>query len=223
LWEFRDSRRRHREDVEADLAGVDAVYLPYYSDKGPELFSIDPNTFLAFVDKPSVRDAFTKEYIFGPSYQLDSIEVDGVNEPLRQYNPTNVVIRSGSPMGSCPYIFTYSGTEHTWTSEGTILFGFNRREREATDNLRMRRFDGRILIREIDAEVSFIDSLHVIEECADGSKHFLYPENRSLRNDDKDYVILKRGEELSVVFGLPQVGLCQGQYTLVARGFYLPE
>jgi len=224
LWEFGNSRRRHREDVEADLTGIDAVYLPSYSDRGPpELFSIDRSTFLAFVDKPSVRDAFTKEYIFGPSYQLDSIEVDGANEPLRQYNPRNLVIRSGSEAGSCPYIFTYSGSEHTWTSEGTILFGFNRRQREATDTLRMRRFDGRILIREIDAEVSYIDSLHVIEECADGRKRLLYPENRSLQKDDKDYLILKRGEELSVAFSLPQAGLCQGQHTLVARGFYLPQ
>jgi len=223
LWEFGNSRTRHREDVEADLTGVDAVYLPEYSVRGPQLFSIDRSTFLAFVDKPSVRDAFTKEYIFGPSYQLDSIEVDGANMSLRQYNPKNVVIRSGSESGSCPYIFTYSGTDHKWTSEGTILFGFNRRAREATDSLSLRRFDGRIVIREMEAETSFIESLHVIEECADGSKHVLYPENRSLRNDDKDYVILKKGEELSVTFTSPQASLCQGRHTLIARGFYLPE
>jgi hypothetical protein len=211
---FRRSRQRPRGDVEADLLGIDAVYLPAYSASGPELFAIDHSTFLAYVDKPSLRAAFTKDYIFGPSYQLASIEVDGANVPFRQYDPTNLVIQSGSPMGSCPYIFTYSGTDHTWASEGTILFGFNRREREATDNLRMHRFDGRILIREVDAEVSFIDSVHVIEECADGSTHLLYPENRSLRKDDKDYLMLKRGEERSVAFGLPQAGLCQGSIPL---------
>jgi hypothetical protein len=84
-------------------------------------------------------------------------------------------------------------------------------------------FDGRVLIREMDREVSFIDSVSVLEECSDGATHFLFPLNKSLQHNDDDYLVHKQGDEFFVELGLPKTRLCYGRYSLLTKGFYLPQ
>jgi hypothetical protein len=87
----------------------------------------------------------------------------------------------------------------------------------------LHRFDGRILIREVEPEVSYIDSVFVLADCADGRKELFRPQNELLRRDDRRYVLLTNGEELMVTFDVPASGLCDGTYSLSTRGFYVPE
>jgi hypothetical protein len=209
--------RRASGEVASELHDVNEIYMPIPHD----LISVSRSAFLDLIDKP--RPAITASYVFGPSSEIESIEVDGATMPFRHYDPKNVVIQSGSAQGSCPYVFTYSSVDREWISEGHVLYGVNAREKESTDTIRLHRFDGRISIRESEPEISYIDSVSVLAQCADGSKQLLFPRNEILRRNDRNYVILKRGDELNVTFDVPATGLCSGTYTLSTRGFYLPK
>jgi hypothetical protein len=208
--------RRTRAEVETELQDISEVFLPYSSF---DILSISKSAFLDLADK--ARPAITQSYVFGPSYEIDSIEVDGAGMPFRRFDPKNVVIRSGTPEGSCPYVFTYSSSEREWISEGHILYGVNRREKESTSAIRLHRFDGQIVIRELEPEISYIDSVSVLAQCVDGSKQLLHPEDEVLRRGDGRYAILKQGNELKVTFDAPRSGLCNGPYTLITKGFYV--
>lgn len=106
-------------------------------------------------------------------------------------------------------------------SEGVILYGNDAKAREAMDDILLRRFDGRVLIKEQDPEDSFIDLVQIRATSPDGSEKLLYPKNEKLRFADGHYLKLKKGEEVTVEFEWPP-GFVARKYVLVASGYYLP-
>ncbi|MCW5214152.1 hypothetical protein VU13_02340 [Desulfobulbus sp. US5] len=177
---------------------------------------------LKLSDQHSLKiEKYTDEYIYGPSVFLNKVQVDNIMYNIRQYSSKYVVIYSGYPIGSCPYIFTYSQNTHTWVSEGHILYGRNKKEKEGIDKIELKRFDGRLKIIENDPELSFIDYLHIVIERGD-EEIILLPTNNKLKSDDNNYLILKENDEIIVSYNRRNI-LDSDKIFLRAKGFYLPD
>ena len=208
-----------RAKVTSKLATLATVPIPF-GEEG-QTFDIKTDLLLAMLKKPKQSPMLDKEYIFGPSASIESVTVNNVSYPFRQNDVTRLAIRrGGAEIGSCPFIFTYSAQSRSWESEGHILYRVNSPLLEATDEKELKRFDGRVIVKEQDPETSFIDFMYVKATALDGSETLLYPQNQTLRSQDRVYLKLRKGEQLEVKFDFPLNFLAT--YTLVARGYYVP-
>ncbi len=120
----------------------------------------------------------------------------------------------------CPFVYTFNLQTQRWEFETTILYRIV--DVEATQTRPLSRFDGRLLIRELEPEISYINRLVVMAEMEDGSIQILNPQLVPLREDDEETVILHQGDELLVTMSdtLPDGSV--RTWWVVATGYYTP-
>lgn len=163
------------------------------------------------------------EYVFGPAVQIDSLEVESRRYTFRTFDPKRFVIYSETwGVGSCPYVFTFSPSSQTWINEGHILYGADHPSKERSDSLQLSSYDGRVVVRELDPENSFIDSLAIRVVRFDGSEIVLPALNESLAERDQRYLTLKQGERRLVEFKPYKLQGDETLYILDAVGYYEP-
>ena len=183
---------------------------------------IKPESIERMLARPKIDFGTMTEYLYGPSVRIENVEINSYGYLIRRYDPKKLLITgAGQEVGSCPYVYTYSADANSWFSEGVILYGRDSKSKESTDELLLKRFNGRILIRERDPEDSFIDEVEIRAIGSDGSESVLRPKIGKLLQADGDYVKLSQGEELLIDFELPP-NLKAERYVLVASGYYIP-
>jgi tetratricopeptide (TPR) repeat protein len=122
----------------------------------------------------------------------------------------------------CPYVFSYDAGRGQWLFDTTIIYGLNRRELESLQPRPLSRFDGRLLVREVEPEISHLDQISVVVVDRLGESHVLRPQIKALRAADNQYLILHRGDEVLLTFeGFEQVKEPL-HFRIDARGYYLP-
>ena len=161
------------------------------------------------------------DYVVGPSLALASLEVNDVTYPLRTPEDGKYVMLEGTdlPSTSCPFLYTFDSGAGTWVKEGHVLYGLSSWQREASDVKRLRRFDGRLLLREEEQEVSFIDLVLVRAISPQGRESTLLARDERLRSADRRYIHLRQGEEVEVLFESSQISP-EFTYIAVVRGYY---
>ena len=162
-----------------------------------------------------------REYLLGPSIQIQTLEVDKVEFPFRQFDSSRIVIFNEDDSGSCPYVYTYSDNTKDWYNEGVILRGKVGQQRESLELKELRGFDGRVLLKEKDPEDTFIDSVFVKAIYSDGREFVAYPTNTTLRSVDGKRIRLRQGEELLLSFQIPDAQNVR-RFILAAVGYYVP-
>jgi len=190
-------------------------------ESGGEPIKLNATEIVAMLNRPSVNQQLAKEFIFGPSVKIESVKVNGVNYPFREFDSNALAITGESAVGSCPSIYAFDAELDRWVKEGTILDGRVGKLKESMDAKKLKRFDGRLVIKEEDPEVSFIDFLVVRVIALDGREFFLLPDNPKLQFRDGNYLRLRRGDQLMVRFETPPVSL-SAVYNAVATGYYVP-
>lgn len=208
-----------RGKTATELAKLGVIKFPY-GETG-ETYSVTTSELLSVLNRPTSNPLLDKSYIFGPSISIESVEVDNVEYPFRQFDASRFVINAGGDYGSCPFVYTYSSESGAWLNEGHILYGVNSKLKESEDAIRLSRFDGRVLIKENEPEISFIDSVYVRAVALDGSEKRLYPRSNALRFEDGNYLKLRQWEQFEVEFDLPRE-LVKQEYFVVAKGYYVP-
>lgn len=231
LMGFRDTEDLGEAYATAVDLKEDSSLLNQYKGSGPVYFpgatkgarfSIDSATLDGILARQQAKFPLNEDYVYGPSLRIESIEIDSVRYPFREYDASRIVITEGLAMGSCPYIYTYASDSQTWEKEGVILYALNEKRKERLDELQLHRFTGQLLIKEEDDEESFIDSVYVKAISSDGTETILHPTNNVLASTDKRYVRLKKGDQLLVDFDLSR-GVIATRYVLGAVGYYLPD
>jgi len=210
------------------LSKVDSVDLPVVTTEGEEWegrpdqqVTVSTSVLMNMIRSHGENPNLKKEFVFGSSQKIESVEVDGVTYPFRPLD-TSVLVMSGGFMGaSCPYIFTFSTEDNLWINEGTILTDLNGKWKESTDEKELTRFDGSILIRERDPETSYIDKLYIRAINHDGTETILAPKNNKLGRVDQNYLVLRQGEQERIDFVFPPE-LGGRKFILGARGYYIP-
>ena len=81
-------------------------------------------------------------------------------------------------------------------------------------------FDGQIMIREIEPEISYIDSIFIMVEDKHGRYTVLQPQLKVLVNNDNEYLILKMGEEIVLNFNGFEKIKDPLNFWIIAKGFY---
>lgn len=127
------------------------------------------------------------------------------------------------PKMQCPFVFSFNSVSQSWDFETTILYQIVSKDNERTQTRELTMFDGRLLIREVEPEVSRIDATWVIVEDIYGNYHELYPSNALLNEADGDYLILHQGDAILLEF--PEFKTIENpkRFFVVARGYYEPN
>lgn len=185
------------------------------------VFDLPSSYLVEMLNSPRMNPYIDKEYIYGPSMKIESVEIDNVTYQFREFDPQKVVVRSSEETGSCPYVFTYNQKEKSWVNEGHILYGYVTKDKEAYYEKALANFDGRIILKEIDPEISYLDSVFIKVKYADGTQKYLYPTNGRLKADDGSYVTMNKGDQIEVRFN-GNWSRQDATYVLVAKGYYIP-
>jgi hypothetical protein len=124
---------------------------------------------------------------------------------------------------ACPYVFTFDETDGRWVMDTTVLYELDGKEKETTQRRSLQRFDGRVLIREVEPEISHIDQLLIEVVDRDGTLRVLAPDHPSLNDVDGNYLVLERGDEILVTFPDYKADVPILEVRAVATGFYEPD
>src|SRR6185503_2594799 len=116
----------------------------------------------------------------------------------------------------------YSSMGRSWLKEGHLLYGLNSKHKEGVSEISLGQFDGRIQIREVEREISFLDFLYVKGVGLDGSVKVLYPKNHLLASEDCKYLKMTQAPKLEVRFDF-RPALKGFRLYLVAKGYYIPD
>jgi len=120
----------------------------------------------------------------------------------------------------CPYVYTVDPITGEWEFDTTILY--NIVDHEAAQIRPLTQFNGKLLIREEEPEISYINRLYLLAEMADGSFKILEPDVESLKYVDTEYIVLHQGEEILVSLeDYPVTGEVI-QWWVMAVGYYSP-
>ena len=121
----------------------------------------------------------------------------------------------------CPYVYTEDPITGEWEFDTTILYKIV--DREAAQIRPLTQFNGRLLIREEEPEISYLNRLYLLAEMADGSFKILEPDVESLRYVDTEYIVLRQGEEILLSLeDFPVTGEVS-QWWVMAVGYYSPD
>ena len=151
----------------------------------------------------------TDTYLYGPSIRLTGITANGLDMPLRQFDPTRVTLEAGIESGSCPFL--YVATEDDLKNYGRILVNAVGRGRTATEEISLDPLARSVVIVEREPEVTQI-------------KMIALRETHSVTGHTTETVLhgealLSFGESLSLE--LPELR-ADVDRTLLVTGFYVP-
>ena len=159
---------------------------------------------------------------YGPVATVSAVEVDGRLQPVREFDPARLVIKGDIKIGSCPFVYTRSESSQEWVREGTILFGVHSPRLERWDEIALSDFDGSVLIREEELEVSHLDAAELRLTCPGQNPRTFIPNDAgAVTEKDGEYLSLGPGNELLLQFDLEEVPRpCKA--VLAVFGYYEP-
>lgn len=202
----------------------------YPLDLGGDRVDVRRSVLLEMLRQPG--GAIVAEYVFGPSLSLNGLDIDGVRYPWpvpeagQQTEPARYVMLQGDalrlPKTSCPFLYTRASNGGPWRKVGHILSNRMGKSSEGTDTRRIQAFAGRILLREEETEVTFIDAVFVRSITGGRVTAIAYAKSPLLNRVDGRYVRLGPGEEIEVVFDEPVIGAEDASYEVGVVGYYVP-
>jgi hypothetical protein len=161
------------------------------------------------------------ELIAGPSVKVESVVSDGVARTIRRFNPQEVVIRGPSGEGSCPFVLTRAEKNQALRSEGVILKSNRGKANEGTDTRRLAHFDGRVVLQELEPEVTTLDRAFIRAILPDGSTREIAARDSRLREVDGAVVTVSPHRPLAIDFetvpSIPGV-----RFELIVHGYFTP-
>ena len=159
--------------------------------------------------KPRIGSFVRDRLPFGPKVTTLTVSGNTVSRwadegPLtvnvREPDWTEQIVSGLVEWGSCPYVYTRTTAQGEWTREGRVLTNFVGSESAGTDVMRLARFNGEILIAELEDEESFIDHVAVTIIMSDGKEFELTASDDRLKGRDGKMLALRKGEHFVVSF-----------------------
>jgi len=212
----------NRPDIYDAIRTRGQLYFAASDASGPSGgITLPANVLVEMLGRSNQIVNLDRDYVLGPSVEIETLEADKVEFPFRQFDSSRIVIFDEDATGSCPYVYTNSGYSSTWHNEGVILRGNVGPRKEALEEKELDSFDGRILVKEKDPEDTFIDSVFVRAVYADGRQFVAYPRNPILHSTDGRRIRLRQGEEVLLSFEIPDSEKVR-KFIFGAVGYYVP-
>lgn len=191
----------------------------------PRIFSAQNNDTAAvawydLVEKCSAPDTMTWEVETNPCLPGDQ-RIDALYELFRGALLERIGLRRGVLLGAaCPFVYTWDGT--AWALDTVILYNLVGAEAEAVQPRALQRFDGRLWIREIEPETSYIDRIVVQITDSSGGIHILTSGVPELQDSDDRYLVLNQGDDVLLEFaGYDEIADIR-DVQVIAEGYYVP-
>lgn len=149
--------------------------------------------------------------------------IEAVFDIFQGWLPYRLYYQKEPPLGmaACPYVFTYDQNRSSWQPDTTILYDLVGPARETLQSRSLTRFDGRLLIREVEPETSYIDLIFVVVTDGAGQEIKLSPQHPMLQMADQQYFVLNYGEEILLTFDRYREIEAPKEFRVVAQGYYI--
>ena len=121
------------------------------------------------------RPEFIERFDYGPAWLPTFVTIEGRRQPIRRADWSNIALGFGFEKGSCPFIFTRRNDHSPWINNGHVLLGATDRSRIKTDIKQLLYFDGSVMVRELEDEISYITSITLIVDMPDGGERRFSP------------------------------------------------
>jgi hypothetical protein len=172
------------------------------------------------LSKPRLRELARDRLYFGPAIKPLSVLFHGVGqdktsdveEPIRSPDFKENIGLVTYAVGTCPKVYTYDPSVGALVFDTKIIVNNRSRASEAWEVAPLHRFNGRILLSEEDEEVAYLDVMQAIVIYEDGHREVLRPRDVRLQENDRRYVVLRRGQTMEIVFDPPSVGSVRGVF-----------
>lgn len=222
------------ESEEVKNADKEKLFKDYINSKNPEdlitfsykdyssAFQVPVKTVLSWINNGSFPFS-NNEYLYGPSIKIDKITINNWPYKIREQSPKFLIIARGSlTSGSCPYVYSYSPEKNSWVQIGRVLVGVNSLKKKKIDFIELKQFSGKLMIKENEAETSYIDSAYVKIIYKNGNHKILKPYSNKLKNNDNKYVTLNKNENVILKFNDKYDKNNIFKVILVVSGYYAP-
>jgi hypothetical protein len=171
------------------------------------------------IDRNELKALLEREYIVGPSMQLTAVSIGGIKYPANSLQEDAVFIRSGEEGGSCPFLFIFSPATQQWRKWRHVLYKASTPGRSRREVLRVPIVGDAIMLKELEAETTFIRNIALIVETANGQRLEFLPDQQHAQSQ-KYALVLKQGESAIVKF---DGNIPQGKTSLSIEGYYTRE
>lgn len=222
------------ESEDVKNADKEKLFKDYVNSKKPQdlitfsyrdnssAFQMPAKTVLSWINNGSFPFSNNK-YLYGPSIKIDKITINNWPYKIRELKPKFLVIAKGSlNSGSCPYVYSYSSKKNSWMQIGRVLVGVNSLKKKKFDIIELKQFSGKLMIKENEAETSYIDSAYVKIIYKNGNYKILKPDSNKLKNNDNNYVKLNKNENVILNFNDKYDKNDISKVKLVVSGYYAP-
>jgi hypothetical protein len=170
-------------------------------------------------EKKDLRNSFTSAYSVGSRISIRSLsqllQGGGVKDhPVRRFDPTNLIIRGGAQVGSCPILYVHSS--RGWSRHGPVLVNAVGRNQEATEYVSLPPDTVGIRLVEEEPERSYISCLKltVLVNGFERASNTIGPCNGSEKRR------LEKGDSLGL--SAPDIQVRPEGYRLAITGYYVP-
>lgn len=199
------------------------IDIPYFTNDGKVGGQFHPKTLIALIENADIdNESIVSEYVYDCSVFIDKISINGSWMNVREYDSKYLVIQNGYQRGSCPYIYTYHKEKKKWVLKDHVLINRDESGKEGEDEMIMSPMDNRIMIKEEDDEVSYINHVYLKIINDNGSIKKIYPKDRRINQDDNEYLVLRQGEAHELSFNENRL-LKSDNIRLVIKGYYVPN
>ncbi len=148
---------------------------------------------------------------------VDELFANNRRETARHLEAGSIFISHGFGVGSCPFLYDSLGN-----CLGTVLTGRDTYEKRGFFRNRLPHASAEYTIRELEHEVSYIKWVRLACISPEGEQFHFYPVNHSLGMDNADYVILRKGDSITIEFDVDLEFVRGMKSELHTFGYYVP-
>lgn len=194
-----------------------------FLDQSTLLQMIRPRTERRFLDPSSTpRLPLATPYVIGASAESLAVRINDVDFDLREDSGMVLALAGGMEVGSCPFVYATRPGGDTMLNRGTIITDQIGASAEGPSRRYLGRAVGRIEIREREYEISHLNRVRLVVIGGDGEERSYAPEANEVRDDDRAYARLERGDVLPLGFPGYQPRSDDRAVYLEATGYYTP-
>ena len=119
----------------------------------------------------------------------------------------------------CPFLYSY-GEGGQLVYENTFIYMLDGKDKEQTQIRELRNVTNKFMIKELEPETSYIDSMYLLAELKSGKKVKLQVvDNPALQKNDGKYLITNKGDSVGIEFeSLPKWTV---KTYIMAKGYYI--
>jgi hypothetical protein len=151
------------------------------------------------------EEPYYRSYLFGPQVRIDEVTYADASgrsyrEPERRVAEQRIQVSDVVGSGSCPFVYGQERATGAWTNLGSVLVRFRGAGRFGEDRRQIPGRFGRIELRELEPEVSYIDRAELEVVGVHGETRRLLPLAPQLRASDGHCVRLGEGDRVELRF-----------------------